>query len=277
LALFYSESGLNPHASPEGLAGLTPVVEQEMGWPSGTIKQLNAGPVTGYLQAVFQLWAHLQEKYVGKTFPAKGKEWGVSPGTALYTFHGFLGPALSAHGPGAVLGKKPPIWPVVWANGGWSYNGAPVSAELGRSLTGQEILYSGNPGLAGLAGGNRDTITIGDMAARVKKKAQELQSNPTTKALYQRLQGFETLPSGTVPPLSDLFGAVSVAWKNLTGTPIRTKVAATAGEAPNTSPTGTATPEASSGAPAAATGSGAALLLAAGIALVVWQLSQRKR
>ena len=276
MALFYSESGLNPHAGPEGLAGLTPVVEQEMGWPSVTIKQLNAGPVTGYLQAVFQLWAHVQEKYVGKTFVSKGKEWGVSPGTALYTFHGFLGPALSAHGPQAILGQKPPVWPVVWANGDWSYNGAPVSAELGRKLTGPEVLYAGNPGLAGLAGGSKDTITIADMGARVKRKAQELQANPTTAKLYDRLQGFETLPSGQVPPLSDLFGAVSTVWKNLTGTSIRTKVAATTGEAPNTSPTGTATPEPSSGATAAAGSAGGALLLAAGIALVVWQLSKKK-
>ena len=274
LALFYSESGLNPHASSEGLAGLTQVIETEMHWPAGTIKQLNAGSITAYLQAVFQLWAHVQEKYVGRTFVSKAKEWGVTPGTALYTYHGFLGPAMSAHGPGAILGQKPPVWPVVWANGGWSYNGAPVSAELGRNLTGQEVLYAGNPGLAGLAGGSKNTITIADMGARVKRKAQELQSNPTTAKLYDRMQGFETLPNGAVPPLSDLFGAVRVAWKNLTGTDVRTKVAATAGEAPNTSPTGTPTPEGATVAPSS--GSGAALLLAAGIALLVWQFSKKK-
>ena len=271
LALFYSESGLNPKASPEGLAGLTPVIETEMGWPHGTIAQLNAGPITGYLQAVFQLWAHVQEKYVGKTFTAKGNEWGVSPGAALYTFHGFLGPAMQAHGTNAILGKKPASWPVTWQNGGWSFNGAPIA------LTPLEAEYAGNPGLDI---GNKGTITVGDMAARVKNKAQQLQADPNGAILYHRLQSFDTLPSSgpqAVPPLSDLFGAIQGVWKQLTGTNIRTKVAATAGEAPNTTTPSTATPETPAAGAAVPASSGAALLLAGAVALAAWHfLGQRK-
>jgi len=272
LALFYSESGLNPQASREGLAGLTPIVETEMGWPHGTIAQLNAGPIVGYLQAVFQLWAHVQEKYVGKTFAAKGREWGTSPGTALYTFHGFLGPALAAHGPGSILGKKPPIWPVVWSGGGWSYQGQPAAAALGRPLTGQEILYSGNPGLDL---GHKGTITVGDMAARVKNKAAALQADPQASRLWKRLQSFDTLPTQgpeSVPPLSSLFGAVREAWKALTGTDIRTRTATSTGEAPNAAPGGAA-PE---GGTTAVDGA-AALLLLAGLGIVGWQLTRKGR
>jgi hypothetical protein len=263
LALFYSESGLNPRASSAGLAGLTPVVESEMGWPSGTIRQLNAGPITAYMQAVFQLWSHVQEKYVGKTFVAKAAEWNVSPGAALYTFHGFLGPALGAHGPGSVLGRRPPIWPVVWQNGGWSYQGQPAAAALGRPLTGQEILYAGNPGLDPTHSGQ---ITVGDMAARVKNKAIQLQSDPLTSRLYKRLQSFDTLATGEVPPLSSLFGAIRADWRALTGTDIRTK-AATAGESPH---------NAGGAAPSSAAGSSAApLLLLAALGLAAWHFRKR--
>jgi hypothetical protein len=265
LALFYSESGLNPQASPEGLAGLTPIVEQEMGWPAGTVHQLNAGPITAYLQAVFQLWAHVAEKYARTSFAAKGQQWGVSPGTALYTFHGFLGPALSATSAASILGRKPPVWPVTWQSGGWSYQGQPIAAAIGRPLTGAEVLYSGNPGLDPT---HKGTITIADMAARVKNKAAQLKADPLTSRLWQRLQSFETLPTGTVPPLTSLFGAVRTLWKNLTGTEIRTQSAATVGEAPHT--TGAALAAEASNA-----GSGAAIVLLAGLGVLGWQLFRR--
>jgi len=268
LALFYSESGLNPQASREGLAGLTPIVETEMHWPRGTVAQLNAGPITGYLQAVFQLWAHVQETYVRKTFPAKGAEWGVSPGTALYTFHGFLGPAMAAHGPGSVLGRKPPVWPVLWVGNGWTYQGAPVAAALGRGLTGPEILYSGNPGLDI---GHKGTITVGDMAARVKGKAEQLKADPQAGILYRRLMSFDTLPTGDVPPLSSLFGAVRAEWQRLTGTDVRIHVGTLAGEAPHFGGGAADAAPGSSGS----SGAGGALLLA-GAALLAWQLLRRK-
>lgn len=264
LALFYSESGLNPHASPEGLAGLTPIIETEMGWPSGTIKQLNAGPITTYLQAVFQLWAHVQEKYVGSSFAQKAAEWGVSPGVALYTYHGFLGPAMAAHGPAAVLGQRPPVWPVVW-QGGWKYQGQPIKDVLGRNLTGAEVLYSGNPGLDI---GNKGTITVGDMAKRVANKAKELAANPQTKPLADRVRSFETLPTGEVPPLASLFGAIRTPWKALTGTEIRTSLAKGPTKTPKPDDPASGPPAASSGVP---------LLLVAGIAVAAWALWGRKR
>lgn len=268
LALFYSESGLNPKASPEGLAGLTPIIETEMGWPHGTIKQLNSGPITAYLQAVFQLWAHVQEKYVGTTFAAKAKDWGVSPGVALYTYHGFLGPAMAAHGPSAVLGKKPPVWPVTWQANGWTYQGQPIAAALGRPLSGAEVLYAGNPGLDI---GGKGTITVGDMAKRVANKSAELRANPVTKPLADVTRSFDSLPTGELPPLADLFGAVRAAWKQLTGSDVRTKV----DKAPKPSkPNDPASPLPAGGASAS---DGGALLLVAGVALAAWYLSRSRR
>lgn len=234
LALFYSESGLNPKASSAGLAGLTPIIEQEMGWPSGTIKQLAAGPIVPYLQAVFQLWTHTAEKYVRTTYPAAAKKFGVTPGAILYGYHGFMGPMLNAGSnanAATVLGKRPPVWPVTWTAGkGWTYQGAPIRDAIGRELTGLEVLYAGNPGLDI---GSKGTITLGDMQARVNRKAQELQADPKTGVLYTRLRSFDDLPDGEVPPLSSLFGAVRGAWKALTGKEIVTTAGAV--EAPNTS------------------------------------------
>ncbi len=266
-ALLYSESGMNPKSSPSGLAGLTPIVETEMGWPSGTIAQLNAGPITTYLQAVFQLWTHVQEKYVGKTFVAKGQQWNVSPGTALYVFHGFLGPALSASTRASVLGVKPPVWPVVWSGGGWRYNGAPVRDVLGRNLTGQEALYAGNPGLDAR---HSDTITIGDMAARVARKSLEAQSDPAAGAVLKRMAQIAQLPPDELPTLGSLFGAVKAPWEALTGTPVRTSSHSdvTPEESPNT-PRGA--PETST----AGTGGGALLLFAALLA-GAWYVTRRR-
>lgn len=223
MALLYSESGLNPKASPEGLAGLTPVIETEMGWPHGTIAQLNAGPITAYLQAVFQLWVHTAEKYVHSTYPARAAKLGVTPGTALYGYHGFVGPMTTAQNAATVLGKKPPVWPVTWTSKGWTYQGAPVREAIGRELTGLEGIYAGNPGLDL---GQKGTITLGDMQARVNKKAVELQANPQTRALYTRLRSFDDLPTGEVPPLSSLFNAIRPLWQQLTGTDVHTTAGA---------------------------------------------------
>lgn len=265
LALMYSESGLNPNASAEGLGGMTSITETEMGWPHGTIVQLNHGPITAYLQALFQFWAHIAEKYVRGSYPSRAAQLGISPGAALYIYHGFLGPAMGATGPGTILGQRRPGSPVTWVSGkGWVQDGAPVQ------LSGKEALYAGNPGLDI---GNKGTITIGDMQARVTNKSNQVKATEPVKRIYERLRSFDDLPTGNVPPLASLFGAVQTAWKALTGTNVRTTLDAT--EAPNTH--GGATPETPSAGGSGAGESGAALLLVAGVVVAAYFAFFRKR
>jgi hypothetical protein len=200
LAIFESESGLQPHLKPAGLAGLTPVVELEMGWPHGTIAQLIAGPVVDQLQGIFALWSHVQERYAGGSFAGKAKRWGVTPGVALYAYHGFLRGALSASGPGSHL--------------------ADAATDYGQT-------YSGNPGLDI---GRKGFISVGDLVARVAQKKTAILGS-RQKAIYSRLQSLAESPSGTVPSLSDFFGSIRGAWRSLTGRDVRTSAAPTSGGA----------------------------------------------
>ena len=199
LALFESESGLQPHIKPAGLAGLTSIVEVEMGWPSGTIAQLIAGPTLMQLQAIFALWAHVQDTYAGGSFAAKAKAWGVPTGAVLYAYHGFLRGALSASGPASVL------------------------ADHANDPGG---VYAGNPGLDI---GNKGTITVGDLVARIAQKKTQLQGYGPTNAVWQRLRSLADLPSGIVPSLSSFFASIRPAWRALTGRDVRTSAAANVG------------------------------------------------
>ena len=245
LALFESESGLQPHLQPAGLAGLTSVVEQEMKWPAGTIKQLIAGPTVDQLQGIFALWSHVQEKYVpGQSFAATARRWGVTPGVALYAFHGFLRGALSATGPGSHL--------------------ADASTDYGQT-------YSGNPGLDI---GHKGYISVADIAQRIAQKKTALQANPQTAAIWHRLQSLADLPGGTVPSLADFFGSIRGAWRSLTGRDVRTNAEPQEAGLPYTwiSPyTPWSVPSGTGGASSAG---GLILLGAAGLA---WWLLKKKK
>jgi len=240
LALFESESGLQPHLKPAGLAGLTPIVETEMGWPHGTLAQLIAGPTVTQLQAIFALWSHLQEKYAGGSFAAVAKRWGVTVGPVLYAFHGFLRGALSATGPGSHL--------------------ADASTDVGQA-------YSGNPGLDI---GHKGYIAVSDLVQRIAQKKTQLQAYPPTLAIWQRLRSLADLPSGTVPSLTDFFGSIRAAWRSLTGTDVRTSAAPVSGGAASA---GEGAMLGLGGSPG---GSIAPLLFLGGLAWLVWGVCHGK-
>jgi len=195
LALFESESGMNVHSLPNlagmGLAGLTPIVELEMRWPRGTVHNAVAGDPVLQLQLIYQLWTHIQERYAGGSFVAKAKAWGVSPGVALYAFHGFLGGAQRATGPGSHL------------------------ADASNDPQGA---YSGN---RGLDIGAKGFISVADLAARVKGKVAAVLGDPKALPVWRRAQSIDELPQGTAPTLTTIFRAIRPAWRALTGTDVR--------------------------------------------------------
>jgi hypothetical protein len=240
LALFESESGLQPHLKPAGLAGLTPIVETEMGWPHGTLAQLIAGPTVTQLQGIFALWAHLQERYAGGSFAATAKRWGVPTGAVLYAFHGFLRGALSATGPSSHL------------------------ADAANDIGG---VYAGNPGLDI---GHKGFISVGDLVQRIAQKKSQLQAYAPTRAIWQRLRSLADLPSGTVPSLTDFFGSIRTLWRNLTGRDVRTSAAPNSGGAAAAGEGAMLGPGGNPG------GSIAPLLFLGGLAWLVWKTCHAK-
>lgn len=179
-AIWYSESGLNPHAR-GGLAQMTPIVEIEMGWRPGTIAQVAGGPVLGQIGALAAFYDHLARRYARRPFASIARAWGVPPAAVLYAFAG---------------------WPTRAAAATSS------ASELARGGQG----YRGN---RHVDANNDGAITVSDVAARIAVSRDRMYGDPRAAAVAAMIETARKVPQRAslreqlapiAPALARLFG-----------------------------------------------------------------------
>ena len=186
MALFWSESGAQPRINSAGLAQITTPAQEDMRWPKGAWAQIVAGPLPAQLAGISAWWTHLETRYVRATFATKASAWNVPVSTVIYAFHAFPSRAANATSAQSILVSSP------------------------------ETAYQNN---AGLDRAHKNTITVGDLAARIASKGREMGADPFGGSLLSRL---ELVAQSGPPSLAEIWASYAEYYQRATGQAIPT-------------------------------------------------------